>query len=172
MGILLAHARFPVEGLIVMFIAVLIIRLGIMNIWTPMLILLDANLDPRLQEAIEDRISRIDGIKRVHDVKIRQSGPFRMVECNIATKASASVFKAHELANMVEKIVEDEFKGNRVRVCSRRTCTTTYTISHCAGQRNEWDGFEGSWPFWTSALFYDLEAGRCGNSRDRRLLLQ
>jgi len=110
-GILLAHAKIPyIEGLIVMFIAVLIIRLGIMNIWTPMLILLDANLDPRLQEAIEDRISRIDGIKRVHDVKIRQSGPFRMVECNIATKASASVFKAHELANMVEKIVEDEFK--------------------------------------------------------------
>lgn len=110
-GILLAHARIPyVEGLIVMFIAALIIRLGIMNIWTPMLILLDANLDPMLQGAIEDRISGINGVKRVHDVKIRQSGPFRMVECNIATKASASVFKAHELANMVEKIVEDEFK--------------------------------------------------------------
>ena len=109
-GILLAHAKIPyIEGLIVMFIAVLIIRLGIMNIWTPMLILLDANLDPGLQEAIEDRISRIDGIKRVHDVKIRQSGPFRMVECNIATKPSVSVFKAHELANMVEKIVEAEY---------------------------------------------------------------
>jgi cation diffusion facilitator family transporter len=109
-GILLAHARIPyIEGLIVMFIAVLIIRLGIMNIWTPMLILLDANLDPRLQEAIEDRISGIDGVKRVHDVKIRQSGPFRMVECNIATKPSVSVFKAHELANMVEKIIEAEY---------------------------------------------------------------
>ena len=85
-----------------MLIALLIIRLGVKNIWTPILILMDANLDPELQAEIEEKISAIDGVKGVGDVKIRQSGPFKMVECNIATSPSFSVYKAHELADKVE----------------------------------------------------------------------
>lgn len=49
-GILLSHANVPfIEGSIVIFIALLVIRLGIKNIWTPILILMDASLDPELQ---------------------------------------------------------------------------------------------------------------------------
>ena len=109
-GILLTYAKIPfIEGSIVMFIALLIIRLGIMNIWTPMLILMDANLNPKLQAEIEEKISRIKGVKNINDVKIRQSGPFKMVECKIATRPSISVFKAHELTNMIENHVDEQY---------------------------------------------------------------
>lgn len=109
-GILLAYARILyVEGAIVMFIAVLIIRLGIQNIRTSVLILMDANLDPKLREEIKRRISAIDGVKSVGDIKVRQSGPFRMVECNIATGPSIPVFKAHELADRIENFIEREY---------------------------------------------------------------
>jgi cation diffusion facilitator family transporter len=105
-GILLAHARILyVEGSVVMLIALLIIRLGVKNVWTPILILLDASLDPRLQAQIEKKISAIEGVKGVSDVKIRQSGPFKMVECNIATGPSVSVYKAHELADKIENLI-------------------------------------------------------------------
>ena len=87
------------KGSVVMLIALLIIRLGAKNIWTPILILLDANLDPELRAEIEEKISAVDGVKGVGDVKIRQSGPYKMVEYNIATSPSSSVYKAHELAD-------------------------------------------------------------------------
>jgi len=110
-GVLLAYAKIPyIEGLTIMFISVLIIRLGIMNIWTPMLILMDANLDPKLQAQIEEKISHIKGVKEITDIKIRQSGPFKIVECKIATKPSISVFKAHELADTIEDLIENQYR--------------------------------------------------------------
>lgn len=109
-GILLSHAKIPyIEGSVVMLIALLIIRLGVKNVWTPTLILLDANLDPKLQAEIEEKISSVDGVKGVKDVKIRQSGPFRMVECDIATGPSVSVYKAHELADKIENLIARDY---------------------------------------------------------------
>jgi cation diffusion facilitator family transporter len=109
-GILLAHAEIPyIEGSIVMLIALFIIRLGVKNVWTPILVLLDASLDPKLQAEIEKKISAIDGVKGVNDVKMRQSGPFKMVECNIATGPSVSVYKAHELADKIENLIARDY---------------------------------------------------------------
>jgi cation diffusion facilitator family transporter len=109
-GILLAHAKIPyIEGSIVMLIALLIIRLGLKNVWTPILILLDASLDPKLQAEIEEKISAVDGVKGVSDGKIRQSGPFKMVECDMATGPSVSVYKAHELADRIEHLIARDY---------------------------------------------------------------
>jgi cation diffusion facilitator family transporter len=110
-GILLAYAKIPyIEGSVVIIIALLIIRLGVKNVWTPTLILLDANLDPELQVEIEGKIFGLNGVKGVGDVKIRQSGPFKMVECDIATGPFVSVFKAHELADKIENLIKKEFR--------------------------------------------------------------
>lgn len=109
-GILLAHAGILyIEGSVVMLIALLIIRLGVKNVWTPILVLLDASLDPKLQAGIEEKISAVEGVKSISDVKIRQTGPFKMVECNIATGPSVSVYKAHELADKLENLIKREY---------------------------------------------------------------
>jgi cation diffusion facilitator family transporter len=109
-GILFAHAQIPyIEGSVVIFIALLVLRLGIKNIWTPILVLLDANLDPALQGEIEAKISAVEGIEGIKHVKIRQSGPFRMIECEIATRPSVSVYKAHELADTIEDLISREY---------------------------------------------------------------
>jgi cation diffusion facilitator family transporter len=109
-GILLAHAKILyVEGSVVMLIALLIIRLGVKNVWTPILVLLDASLDPKLQADIEKKISAIDGVKGVSEVRMRQSGPFKMVECNIATGPWVSVYKSHELADEIENLIARDY---------------------------------------------------------------
>jgi cation diffusion facilitator family transporter len=111
-GLLLAYARvLYAEGAVVMGIALLIIRLGLKNIWTPILILMDANLDPQLQQAIEERILKMNGVKGVKGVKIRQFGPFNMVECIIATSPTLTVFKAHDLSDEVEEEVMKNYDG-------------------------------------------------------------
>lgn len=105
-GIFLAYFQIPyVEGAIIILIALLLFKLGIENIWTSILILLDANLDPGLQAEIEKTVSRISGVKQVGNVKIRKSGPFKMVECVISTRPTLSLYKAHELADKVEALI-------------------------------------------------------------------
>jgi predicted Fe-Mo cluster-binding NifX family protein len=110
-GILLAYARIPyVEGSIIILISLLILKLGINNIWTSLLVLMDANLDPELQSEIEEEINSIYGVQAVSEVMIRQSGPFKMVECKIETSPSLPLYKAHELASKAENYIIENYK--------------------------------------------------------------
>jgi cation diffusion facilitator family transporter len=106
LGILLAHARIPyVEGAIIMGIALLLLKLALQNMWISLLVLMDANLDPELQREIEEKVNSIYGVKAVGDIRIRQSGPFKMVECKLETSPTLPLYKAHELADKVEEFI-------------------------------------------------------------------
>jgi cation diffusion facilitator family transporter len=106
LGILLAYARIPyAEGAIIMGIALLLLKLALQNMWISLLVLMDANLDPELQREIEDKVNSIYGVKAVGDIRIRQSGPFKMVECKLETSPTLPLFKAHELADKVEDFI-------------------------------------------------------------------
>jgi len=105
-GILLAYRKIPhIEGSIIILLSLLIFKLGIENIWTSLLALLDANLSPGLQSSIAEEVNKIYGVKGVSEIKIRQSGPFQMVECKIMTSSSLALYKAHELADKVEEYI-------------------------------------------------------------------
>jgi len=111
MGIVLAFWRIPyVEGAIIMLVAVLIVKLGAENFWASLMVLMDANLDPELQSEIEKKVNEIYGVKGASEVKIRQSGPFKMVECVIATRPSLTLYKAHELADKVEDFIGKNYE--------------------------------------------------------------
>ena len=111
MGILLAYAQIPyVEGSIIILISLLILKLGLENLWLSLLVLLDANLDPSLQGEIERKINEIYGVKGVSDVNIRQSGPFKMVECKIETSPSLPLYRAHELADKTEDFITKHYQ--------------------------------------------------------------
>ena len=110
-GILLAYANIPyVEGSIIILISLLILKLGLKNVWVSLLVLMDASLEPTLQFEIEKRINDIYGVKGVSEVKIRQSGPFKMVECKIETSPSLPLYRAHELADRAEDFVIKNYK--------------------------------------------------------------
>jgi cation diffusion facilitator family transporter len=110
-GILLAYFRIPyVEGAVIILISLLLFKLGIENIWSSLLVLMDANLDPELQFELEEKTNEIYGVKGVSDVKIRQSGPFKMVECVMKTRPSLPLYRAHELANKVEDLIARDYE--------------------------------------------------------------
>lgn len=105
-GIVLAYLKIPyIEGSIIILISLLIFKLGFENIWTSLLALLDANLDPRLQASIEEQVNKIYGVKGVGEVNIRRSGPFKMVECIIETSPTLPLYRAHELADKAEDFI-------------------------------------------------------------------
>lgn len=110
MGIVLSFAQIPyVEGVVILFISVLILKVGLENVWKALLILLDANLDPVLQSEIQNKINDIYGVKGVSEVQIRQSGPFKMVECKIKTSPTLPLYRAHELANKTEDFIQKNY---------------------------------------------------------------
>ena len=111
MGILLTYARVSyVEGSVIILIALLIIKLGMKNAWSSILVLMDASLDPKLQKEIEEMIHKVKGVKDVYEIRIRQSGPFKMVECELATNPSTPVYQAHELADRIENLIKNSYK--------------------------------------------------------------
>jgi cation diffusion facilitator family transporter len=109
-GILMAYWRIRyAEGVIIILISLLVLKLGLKNAWRSLLVLLDANLDEPLQAQIEQMLSDIPGVKDIEDIKIRQAGPFRMVELKFATNPSISVYQAHAIADEVERQVRQNF---------------------------------------------------------------
>ncbi|OPY13877.1 MAG: putative cation efflux system protein [Syntrophus sp. PtaB.Bin138] len=105
-GILLASRGIPhVEGCLILLISLLILKLGAETLWVSVMSLLDANLDPDLQAEIGSMCAAIEGVRSVSHVRIRPSGPFRMVDCTIQTSPDLSLYKAHELADQVEEVI-------------------------------------------------------------------
>jgi len=111
MGILFAYLKIPyAEGAIIILISLIILKLGLENIWTSLLILMDANLDSELQKQVEQLTQNIYGVHEVHDVKIRQAGPFRMIELKFTANPSLTLFKAHELTDEVERKIITKYE--------------------------------------------------------------
>ncbi len=111
LGILLAYFHIPyAEGAIIILISILLVKIGVENIWSALLIFLDANLDLELQSEIEEKVKEVNGVKGVDTVKIRQSGPFKMVECIISTRATLTLYKAHAVADKVEEMISQNYE--------------------------------------------------------------
>jgi cation diffusion facilitator family transporter len=111
-GILCVYAQIPyVEGGIIVLIAALILKLGIETAWKSIMILMDANMDTDLKMEIEGKLNRIQGVKGVNDVKIRQSGPFKIVNCIIKTTPSLVLYKSHELADIAEDMLLTKYEN-------------------------------------------------------------
>lgn len=110
-GLLLAYLRIPhVEGILILVISLLILKLGGETVWICLLSLLDADLDSQLRLEIVSRIGSIRGIMGEPLVRVRRSGPFRMVECTVESNPNLPLYRAHELADKIERIVSDDYR--------------------------------------------------------------
>jgi cation diffusion facilitator family transporter len=111
-GILLSFLRVSyAEGIIIALISLLILKLGIENVWTALLVLMDANLEPKLQSEIQNKINEIYGVKGESEVRIRQAGPFKMLECRIQTSPTLPLYRAHELMDKAENFITKTYEN-------------------------------------------------------------
>jgi cation diffusion facilitator family transporter len=109
-GILMAFWGIPhVEGGLIMVISLLILKLGGESVWMSVLSLLDANLDPELQAEIEQKIAGTGGVQGVPELRVRRSGPFRMIDCTIASSPHLPLYRAHELADKIEDAITRDY---------------------------------------------------------------
>lgn len=109
-GMVFVFIRVPyVEGCVIILIAVLIIKLGIETAWNAIMILMDANLDEEQIRKIEQLLAGIDGVSGVEGVAVRQSGPYKMVNCILKTSPSLKVYQSHALADMAENMLLEKY---------------------------------------------------------------
>ena len=163
-GILLAYLRIPyVEGSIILLISFLIFKLGLKNLWTSFLMLMDANLEPNLQLEIEVEINKIYGVKGVSEVRVRQSGPFKMIECKIATSPTLPLYRAHELANKAEDQIIKNYKHIEsvfihVEPATEETVSVIIPVKDMNGLDSKVHGHFGRAPYYIIVRLDDTKA--------------
>lgn len=108
-GILGAYIGYPVlQGVAGLAVALLIIYIGLKFGKNAILVLLDANLDPKTVQKIESMAINFEGVEGVHDIKVRRSGPYVFAELHLETKRRLSIAKANEISKNLEKRVINE----------------------------------------------------------------
>ncbi|NOZ63153.1 MAG: cation diffusion facilitator family transporter [Calditrichaeota bacterium] len=161
LGILVAYWRIPyVESAIIILISLLILKLGMENIWNSLLVLMDANLDKPLQGEIEKLVSEVTGVKSVNHVKIRQAGPFRLVETEFATNPSITIFQAHEIADDVEKQIMEKFPSVEsvfvhVEPSRQREIRAIIPVKNIDGLRSQVNSHFGRAPYFVILKIFD-----------------
>lgn len=110
-GIILPAYNIPyIEGVAITIISLLVLKVGAESSLRSVLILLDANTDERLRIAIEDAVAAIRGIKGVNEIRIREAGPFKMVEMRIMISPSATVYAANVLSERAKRVIHENFE--------------------------------------------------------------
>jgi cation diffusion facilitator family transporter len=90
-----------------LLIGLLVITLGLRMGKDAVLVLLDACLKPELVSKARTIAMAIDGVKGVHDIKMRRSGPFIFGEMHVEVDGAMPVDKAAWISDLVEKKIRD-----------------------------------------------------------------
>ncbi len=69
-----------------------------------------------LHERVEDIVKNIPEVKQFHDIKVRESGPYKFVDLNIHVDKNMTIDQAHEISQMVEEAISSRIKNVKVMV--------------------------------------------------------
>ncbi|MCX6174776.1 MAG: cation diffusion facilitator family transporter [Ignavibacteriales bacterium] len=69
-----------------------------------------------LHERVEDIVKNLPEVKQFHDIKVRESGPYKFVDLNIHVDKNMTIDQAHEISHMVEEAISSKIKNVKVMV--------------------------------------------------------
>ncbi len=70
------------------------------------LVLLDVCTCPGVRGNIKELAESVEGVKRVHEVLLRKSGPYILGDMHIKIDGKLSVYEAHEIVEKVERLAK------------------------------------------------------------------
>jgi len=92
-------------------IGLLVIGLGVVMGKDAVLVLLDACLNPELVSRMRTIATEVKGVKGVHDIKVRRSGPFIFAEMHVEVDPAMHVDGAHELSDAIEEKIRGSIRN-------------------------------------------------------------
>lgn len=69
-----------------------------------------------LSEEIIKIVKTIPEVKNFHDIKVRESGPYKFVDLNIHVDKNMTIDRAHEISHIVEEAITSKIKNVKVMV--------------------------------------------------------
>ena len=111
-GIFFSYLGYlSVQGISGILVAFLIVYVGLKLAKNDVMVLLDASIDPEKINEIKAVALGVDGVRGVHNIKVRRSGPFVFAELHLETEKGRSVKKASEITEKVKKAVKDKINN-------------------------------------------------------------
>jgi len=99
---------FPwAEGIAGLLIGLLTIRLGLGMGRDAILVLLDACLKPELISQMRQVASEVTGVRGVHEIKVRRSGPFIFVEMHVEVDRTIRIDEADTISTTIEQRIKN-----------------------------------------------------------------
>lgn len=109
-GILLSYFNIQyIESIVGIGLSFMIIKIGYQNAKTAVYSLMDASPDQKLEEDVKNAIIKIDNVKDVHDLRLRQSGLFIFGEAHVELSSNMNVVRAHDISELIEKEIKSKF---------------------------------------------------------------
>jgi len=97
-----------VEGAVTIAISGLIVWVGLGNAWRALLALMDASVNPALEQDARDILADMPGVKKVEKLRARRSGPFYFLDGHIQVAASMDVNRSHALSHNAQRAIRDK----------------------------------------------------------------
>lgn len=69
-----------------------------------------------IREQIEEIVSAFPEVIRCHDLKLRESGPYKFLEMNIHVDRNMTIEHAHEISHKVEAGINEKFSNMQVTI--------------------------------------------------------
>jgi len=110
-AILLTLYRIPyVEGIIIMFFSLIVLRIGIFTAKDSILALMDVTPSKQIEEGIKTILDSIAGIEGFENLKLRKAGPFMFGEVVVKIRKFVDVRRAHEISENIENKIKEEMR--------------------------------------------------------------
>jgi cation diffusion facilitator family transporter len=110
-GVIFSYLGFAwVEAFAGLVISLLVVKLGLWLAKDTVLVLMDACLDPNRVSKMKEVAKTVPGVKGIHAVKIRRSGPYIFGEMHVDVQEKITVEKAHEISEEIERRVKESIK--------------------------------------------------------------
>jgi cation diffusion facilitator family transporter len=107
-AILVHYAGFPwAEGIAGLLIGLLTIRLGLGMGRDAVLVLLDACLKPELIFQMKKIAIEVNGVRGVHEIKVRRSGPFIFAEMHAEVDRTMRIDEADAISRTIEERIRN-----------------------------------------------------------------
>jgi len=95
------------EGIAGLLIGLLTIRLGLGMGRDAVLVLLDACLKPELISQMKKIATEVNGVRGVHEIKVRRSGPFIFAEMHVEVDRTMRMDEADVISITIEERIRD-----------------------------------------------------------------
>ena len=165
-GIVFSHfGTLWIEPLASLLIGIVLVKFGIGLAKDTGLILMDACLKPDHISQMKATAETVQGVKGVHGVRMRRSGPYVFGEMHVEVEEKASVEKAHQISEAIERKIKDTIKEIdsliiHVEPAEAEAHRVAVPVSGDKGMESTFSHHLGGAPYF---LFIDIDRGHIVN---------